>query len=90
MSALRLKPIQSLRERVRPFSTVAWSHGVIWKLLITGLAGSQSTLPGCAASMVHVRVVNNVASLAAFTVHTPVVCEVKVTSKLELAVALRT
>ena len=56
------------------------------KLWVTGVAAGYVALPACVAWMVQAPAAINVA-VVPLTVHTPVVCELKLTGRPELAVA---
>src|ERR1039457_1046801 len=61
--------------------------GVTWKPWFTGVAAAQLGLPACVAWIVQVPTETSV-TVAPDTVQTDVVCELKLTGKPELALAL--
>jgi hypothetical protein len=66
---------------------MVWLYCVTWKLWFTGVAGIQSVLPACVAWIVQVPVASRV-TVVPETPHILVVCELKLTVRPELAVAL--
>src|ERR1035438_8509896 len=62
-------------------------HYLTWKLRLTGVAAAQLALPACVAWMVQVPTATSV-TFVPDTVHTGAVCELKLTVKPELAMAM--
>jgi len=66
---------------------IVWLPCVTWKLWFTGVAGAQLLLPDCVAWIVQVPTETSV-TVDPDTVHTGAVCELKLTARPEVAVAL--
>ena len=75
----------SVRFAIAP-KVMVWLLGVTWKLWLTGVAAAQLALPACVAWRGQVPTETS-GTVLPETVHTGVVCELKLTAKPELAVA---